>query len=147
MKNFNLFRNIFCGVFTWLIFILVIYSKFVSNPVISIDFLLLILFYTFIVSMIFMLCFTKLIIKNLSFQFRLTSFMILIFIFEIILLSQLNILLNRNQFLIFSIIILCLYFISLIIFYFYKKKKTTDYTNSLILYKKERGFSSEKSSL
>lgn len=141
MKNFICFlRDKTALVFTWFVFLIVVFSFLTGNKEISNGLLIK----TFVVALamviFFYISFSEEIIKKKGFLFRMNVFMILTVSTEIFLIIKLKLLvINWNiQWYIFSGIVIGLYISSIGIYTLYSKKAGKEYTNLLNQYKQNR---------
>lgn len=142
---FTWFRNGTCFAFTWFMFLHIIMC-WVSElwidgtQSLSLEKLTFIFLGTAGAVLIFCLVFTKLIIRKLGFTARLSIFMALITIYELLCLRHMGVFthLCSYQLLLFLAFIAPSYLICLVIYNIYRKKKGELYTSALQKYQRER---------
>lgn len=142
---FTWLRNGICFAFTWFMFLHLIMGWFSelflnSTPSQSLEKLTLIFLGTTGAVLIFCLVFTRLVIRKLGFTARLTIFMILITVYEIICLNLMGIFTHIDfyQILLLLTFVVPMYLICLGIYAIYRRKKGKLYTEALKKYQQER---------
>ncbi len=142
---FTWFRNGTCFLFTWFVLLKIITSCvadlwMTGEQTISVDKLTLMLFGTMGAVLIFCLIFTNLIIRKAGFTVRLTIFMIIITVYEILCLNYIGIFTHFDfyQIILLLTFITPMYLICLGIYSIYRKKKGELYTTALQKYQQER---------
>lgn len=140
IKFFNWLKKGFAFCLSWFLLIILVLANLFNHSVITIEFLNKLIIA--IIGGVFIFCFifTNLFIKKWLFVRRLTIFLILISIYEIIIfywIGYFNQPATFIQILIFISIILILYFINLAIYHRYSKKQGELYTQSLHQYQQK----------
>lgn len=142
---FTWFRNGSCFLFTWFVLLKIITSYAVDlwmtgKQSISVDKLTFMLFGTMGAVLIFCLIFTNLIIRKAGFTVRLTIFMIIITVYEILCFNYIGVFTHFDFFRIILLLafITLMYLICLGIYAIYRKKKGELYTIALQKYQNER---------
>ncbi len=142
LKTFFIWlRNGTCFAVTWFLTLELIVRWLSGSDTISVVNLTKTLFWT--VGGVFLFCvsFTSLFIRKIGFTARLTFFMSLITIYELLFFYNIGLFADTSQFhqwLLFFAIILCLYFICLAIYSHYRQKRSELYTLALQKYQQER---------
>lgn len=122
---FTWLRNGTCFAVTWFLILELILKWISGNDTISVVNLTKTVFWTVGGVLIFCVTFTRLFIKKFGFTARLTFFMLVITIYEILFFYNIGLFTDSGhlyQWLLFFAIILCLYFICLAIYGNYRKK-------------------------
>lgn len=134
-------RNGTCFVVTWFLILELIVSWISGTDTISVVNLTKTIIFTMGGVLIFCVAFTRLFIRKLGFTVRLTFFMTVITIYEILFFYNIGLFTDAgvfHQWLLFFAIVLCFYFICLAIYGGYRKKKSELYTVALHKYQQER---------
>lgn len=138
---FTWLRNGTCFAVTWFLILELIVRWISGTDTISVVNLTKTIFWTVGGVLVFCVAFTRLFIKKFGFTARLTFFMSVITIYEILFFYNIGLFVDAShlhQWLLFFAIILCLYFICLLIYGSYRKKKCELYTHALQKYQQER---------
>ena len=134
-------RNGTCFAVTWFLILDLIVRWISGIDTISVVNLTKTLFWTVGGVLIFCVAFTRLFIRKFGFTARLTFFMTVITIYEILFFYNIGFFRDAGHFyqwLLFFTIVLCLYFICLAIYGSFRKKKSELYTLALLKYQHER---------
>lgn len=126
---------------TWFLVLLIVYSHMFNQPLISIDFLTKMLFLIVGAVLLFSICFTRVLIKKLSFTKRLTGFMLSISVYECALFYGFGYFTGKGsliQWIGFIGIVFGLYLCCMAIYRSYRQKKGEIYTQALQNYQRER---------
>lgn len=134
-------RNGSCFAVTWFLIIELMVRWISGTDTISVANLTKTFFWTVGGVFIFCVVFTRLFIRKIGFTARLTLFMTSITIYEILFFYNIGFFTNEGvfqQWFLFFVIVLGLYFICLAIYGCYRKKKSELYTLALQKYQQER---------
>lgn len=132
---------------TWFLFLILVYNYIFNIQNISTNHLMKLVLLIIGGVLIFNLCFTRIIIKKLTFVARLTCFMSAISLYECLGFYCLGFFKGKGtavQWLIFIGIILILYFICAVLYQKHSKKQGEIYTKKLQKYQMERSIQHER---
>lgn len=132
---------------TWFLFLILVYNYIFKIQNISTNHLMKLVLIIIGGVLIFNLCFTRIIIKKLTFVARLTCFMSAISLYECLGFYCLGFFKGKGtavQWLIFIGIILILYFICAVLYQKYSKKQGKIYTKKLQKYQMKRSIQHER---
>ncbi len=138
---FTWLRNGICFAFTWFVFLRLITSWVAGAEKISVIQLTDMLLWTSGGVLLFCIAFTKLIIRKAGFTARLTFFMALITVYEIGYFYYGGLFVNSGyayEWIIFAVVVIAMYLVSLGIYQLYRRKKGELYTAALQKYQQER---------
>lgn len=138
---FTWLRNGICFAFTWFVILRLIASWAGGIETVSVTQLADMLLWTSGGVLLFCIAFTRLIIRKAGFTARLTFFMILITVYEIGYFYYEGLFTDLGyayEWIIFAVIVVIMYLISLGIYQIYRKKKGELYTVALQKYQQER---------
>ena len=141
IQFFEWMRNGIAFVTTWFLILLLVYSAITGIKVIQTVTLIKMLVWIIGAVFIFNLFFTKILFKKWSFLKRLSTFMILISIYELVGFYWFNFFTGKEnlfQWLIFIFIVLFLYAVSIFIYQRISKKQGEIYTDALKHYQQKR---------
>ena len=141
IQFFEWMRNGIAFVTTWFLILLLVYSAITGIKVIQTATLIKMLVWIIGAVFIFNLFFTKILFKKWSFLKRLSTFMILISIYELVGFYWFNFFTGKEnlfQWLIFISIVLVLYAVSIFIYQRISKKQGEIYTDALKHYQQKR---------
>lgn len=135
------FRNGTAFISSWLMLIILVYSKLCSHETIKTNTLLWVFLWSACASLMFAFCFTNVLIKNKGFTARLTIYMTAGFVFNHVSLNLFFGIPYKEMFvgkLILLLIILLLYFSCIAIYTVYSRKKGRIYTKALHDFQQKR---------
>ena len=144
---FSWLRNGTCFAVTWFLILELIVRWLSGTDTISVVNLTKVIVWTVGGVAIFCVAFTRLIIRKFGFTARLTIFMSVITLYEILFFYNIGLFVNLSNFyhwIIFFTIIIFFYFICFVIYGFYRKQKCELYTHALQKYQQERGIINEQ---
>lgn len=140
-------RNGTAFVFTWLVFLWLIFDKFYERNTVCSDAMLRLLLFVVGGVLLFSVCFTETLVLHWRFTSRLTCFVLLLGIYEGIGFYYLGIFQRTgtiSEWLLFSGIIFMLYAVCIWIHELYSRKKGELYTLALTEYQEKRRMEHEK---
>ncbi len=140
-RFFTWLRNGICFAFTWFVILWLTASWVTGAETLSVVQITDTLLWTAGGVLLFCIAFTRLIIRKAGFTARLTSFMLLLTIYEIGFFYYEGLFKDFTriyEWVLFALIVILLYIICLAIYGFYRKKKGALYTEALQRYQQER---------
>lgn len=132
---------------TWFLILELLYCHIFDRQVISVDSLTKLLFLVIGGIFLFNILFTKLLIKRWGFVTRLSCFMVLFSLYEVVGFYRIGFFQDTGNFMqweIFISIVCILYVICLVIYQQYSKRQGELYTQALVKYQQERKKSNDK---
>lgn len=126
---------------TWFLILMLVYNSFFNIPAISTNILIKLILLSFGGVFLFNLFFTCLFIKKWRFIKRLTGFMIVMSLYECLFFYSLEFFRGSGtiiEWIVFTTIVLVLYFCCIAIYQRYSKKQGEIYTKSLKAYQQKR---------
>lgn len=132
---------------TWFLILMLIYNRFSNIQAVSTDSLIKMILWISGGVLIFCILFSRAILRKLSFLVRLTCFMVLISVYEILVFYWFEFFVTSAtvvEWIAFIVIVLVLYLLCISIYHIYSKKRGQIYTQALQEYQKQRSMENGK---